>query len=614
MHGNDDDQTRPVTERAAGRQNSRTFSESVSSAPRGSSAAASGPISGGVRRGAEGLSDSPARVLPAASASPLRGEAALLAGGILDGRYRLVHKLGQGGMGAVYLVDDLLLRRRVALKTLRIAGGEGGEDLERFRKEAAITHAIHHPNVARTYDIGEEDGVHYMSMEWLDGETMMDRIRARGAFDGATTRALAIPLAHGLRAAHRAGIVHRDLKPANIMMVPDDRHVVVMDFGIAASVSETRGGLGGGPSQGDDISSPWEVTSAGRGTPAYMAPEQWDESHGDSRTDIYAFGVILYVALTGKGPFKANTTAELAMHHRETPAPDVRALAPKVDRDLALLIQRCMAKRPQDRPRDMSEVLDMLERGGRRRAWLSSVAMVAALTSVGTFGVDAAIYNVVSSAVLREMRPALSRLAMLVAHDLPRDDLAALRSAGDMREPAFTRVHRILATTKAANPEVKGLYVMRADRSPGHYRIVADAEPFDRDRDGDGEISDAERGAATGTAYDGSSYPSMQRTLDTGAPQTDAAFGQDAWGVSLSGYAPVDAIDGKATTFVGVDIGNAQLETLQRRLKLVLGTVAVLLMLASAVLTWPAAGGESLWQRMMRRRQRKTGAGVVAVA
>ncbi len=604
MQGNDDDQTRPVTERAAARQGSRTSSPSVAAASRHPPPRA---VSSGFFLNADGSSDANARVVPAGTASPLRGEAALLAGGILDGRYRLVHKLGQGGMGAVYLVDDLLLRRRVALKTLRIAGGEGGEDLERFRKEAAITHAIHHPNVARTYDIGEEDGVHYMSMEWLDGETMMDRIRARGAFDVAATRALAIPLAHGLRAAHRAGIVHRDLKPANIMMVPDDRHVVVMDFGIAASVSETRAGLGAAPGEGDDISSPWEVTSAGRGTPAYMAPEQWDESHGDARTDIYAFGVILYVALTGKGPFKAKTTAELATHHRETPPPDVRAVAPKVDRDLAMLIQRCMAKRPQDRPRDMSEVLDLLERGGRRRAWVSGVATVALLTAVGTFAVDAAIYSVVSTAVLREMRPALARLATLVARDLPRDDLASLRSADDMREPAFTRVHRILATTKAANPEVKGLYVMRADRAPGSYRIVADAEPFDRDRDGDGQISDAERGAATGTPYDGSNYPSMQRTLDTGLPQTDEAFGSDAWGVSLSGYAPVDAYDGHATTFVGVDIGNAQLETLQRRLKLVLGSVAVLLVVASGVLTWPLAGGESLWHRLVRRRERDPG-------
>lgn len=563
----EDDQTRPLTGRAA----------------------ASAPVA----------RSQPLPVTPATTAE------ALLARGVLDGRYRLVDKLGQGGMGSVFLVDDLLLRRRVALKTLRLDVASGDDELERFRKEAAITHAIHHPNVARTYDIGEEDGVHYMSMEWLDGETLMDRIRARGKLDPAEVRSLAVPLCLGLRAAHRAGIVHRDLKPANIMLVPDERQLVVMDFGIAASISETRSSIDMATQQrpSEGIDSPWEVTSAGRGTPAYMAPEQWDGVSGDARTDIYAFGVILYVALTAKAPFRGRTPQEISGHHRESPAPDVRAEVVDVDRDLAQLIQLCMAKRPEDRPADMDAVLDLLRRSERRRAWARNAAVNAVLTAVGTLGLGATLYGVVSHAVLAEMKPAMSRLAELVAHDLDPADLARLQRPEDMKTDAFARVHGTLAATREANPEIKGLYVMRATEQAGRYRFVADAEPYDHDDNGDGVIDDAERGAETGQSYDGSPYPAMVAALKTGRPQVDEDFAVDDWGVSLSGYAPIRSATGKRTMFVGVDVGNAQLQALRRRLALVLGIVATLLVLAAGWATFPLAGGGTLWHRLMRREE-----------
>ncbi|MEY3012311.1 MAG: hypothetical protein RIT45_1046 [Pseudomonadota bacterium] len=576
----EDDQTRPLTARAG-----------ATSRPAPSAAAA--PV----------VAAAPLPMTPATSAEEL------LARGVLDGRYRLVDKLGQGGMGSVFLVDDLLLRRRVALKTLRLDAATGVEDLERFRKEAAITHAINHSNVARTYDIGEEDGVHYMSMEWLDGETLMDRIRARGKLGPGEVRSLAVPLCLGLRAAHRAGIVHRDLKPANIMLVPDERQLVVMDFGIAGSISETRSSIDmatrarpAAPT--DTLDTPWDVTSAGRGTPAYMAPEQWDEESGDARTDIYAFGVILYVALTAKAPFRGRTPAEIASHHRETPPPDVRQEVPSVDRDLSMLIQRCMAKRPSDRPSDMDEVLDVLRRGERRRAWARAWLLTALITAALTFALDAAVFGVVSRAVLAEMKPGMARLAELVARDLDPADLDGLRGPDDMKGPAFERVHGRLARAKRDNRDIKGLYVMRKTDRPMQYRFVADAEPYDHDDDGDGTISDDERGAETGRSYDGSPYPAMQRVLETGKPQTDQDFAVDAWGISLSGYAPIAAPKGvQPTMFVGVDVGNAQLTALRTRLHVVLGAVAALIVLAAGLLTFPLDGGSTLWRRLIRRKE-----------
>ena len=590
--GDEDEQTRPVSPPTAPQGDAHA-------APSGRSSRG-GMVSGMSRAGGHASS-------PRVTAPLLRGEAALLAGGVLDGRYRLVRKLGQGGMGSVYLVDDLLLRRRVAMKTLRINGGshrlDQQEELERFRKEAATTHAINHQNVARTYDIGEEDGVHYMTMEWLDGDTMMDRLRAKGALSPAEVRALATPIAKGLRAAHRAGIVHRDLKPANIMLVGPERGAVLMDFGIAASVTEASQATGGSGGS-DDIGSPWEVTSAGRGTPAYMAPEQWDEHQGDARTDIYAFGVILYVALTGKGPFSGRTTAELANHHRQTRAPDVRAIVPTVDRDLAELIQRCLAKRTDQRPADMDEVLDVLHRRQRRMGWLRNVASTAALTVLATLVIDIALFAIVRDAVLAELRPSLMRLAQLVALDLPTDDLAVLRRADDAKTPAFLRVHTILSRAIAESPEIKALYVLRQDSAPSQYRFVADARPNDEDIDGDGVIDASERGVEVGVAYDGSAYPAMSRTLATGRPQSDDAFGEDDWGLSLSGYAPIVVGGNKPTMFVGVDVGSTVLETLRRRLRVVLGTTAGLLVLAAAALTRPLPGGATHWSRLMERGNR----------
>ncbi len=591
----EDDQTRPIADRGP-----VTGSQGVGALATGSPSTRAG--------GAKVLTPSSDSIAAGQPTSPsLRGEAALLAGGVLDGRYRLVRKLGQGGMGSVYLVDDLLLRRRVAMKTLRICSvsnqSEQQEELERFRKEAATTHSINHQNVARTYDIGEEDAVNYMTMEWLDGETLMDRLRAKGALSPDEVRALATPIANGLRAAHRAGIVHRDLKPANIMLVGGERWAVIMDFGIAASVTEASSSAAGAPG-GADIDSPWEVTSAGRGTPAYMAPELWDQHHGDARTDIYAFGVIVYVALTGKGPVSACTTAELANHHRETPAPDVRALLPAADRDLAVLIQRCLAKRPDQRPADMDVVLDALHRRQRRTAWLRDLASTAALTVLATLVIEIALFSMVRGAVLAELRPSLMRLGLLVARDLPPADLAALWRPEDAKTPAFQRVHTVLSRAIAESPEIKALYVLRQDDAPARYRFVADARPNDEDINGDGVIDADERGVETGTLYDGRNYPAMQRTLDSGRSQSDEAFGEDEWGLSLSGYAPVPDAGGKPTMFVGVDIGSAVLEALRRQLRVVLVATASLLVLAAAALTRPLPGGATHWGRLMRRGSR----------
>lgn len=512
------------------------------------------------------------------------------AGKPLSGRYVMVDKLGEGGMGTVYLVEDLLLRRRVALKTLFAEDAFEPADIERFRKEVALAHSINHPNVARTYDLGEEGGVHFLSMEHLRGETLMGRIRRGPVLTSKEVREVAVPLCRGLAAAHRSGVVHRDLKPANVMLVPDSRKAVIMDFGIARSMGETMGEevTLSRPRVGATV---WDVTSAGLGTPAYMAPEQWDSASGDQRTDIYALGVILFVCLTGQAPYAADTPTELGDRHRQSPVPDVHALATGVDRDLAALIRKCLAKRPEDRPQSVDELLELLERGERRRRFALQLSTVL-LSSAAVLGLLGwSVYAVAEQAVLQEMRPALSRLAELVAHDIDPADMDRVRTPADIDTAPFRRVHAIMERYHRENPEIRYFYTMRPGASRGLYHYVVDEQPRDRDLNGDGQIRNTatffEEGTPPGEFYDGRDMPAMAATVDTGRPHTDQDFARDGLEITLSGYAAVPIGEKPARYFVAVDVTNDQLSRLRLALTGLLGLAELGLCVAFSFLLAP---------------------------
>lgn len=519
------------------------------------------------------------------------------AGRPLSGRYQMIEKLGEGGMGTVYLCDDLLLRRRVALKTLWDADAFDKGDLERFRKEVALAHAINHPNIARTYDLGASGGVQFIAMEHLKGETLMARVRRGPPMTAKEVREFAVPLCYGLRAAHKVGVVHRDLKPANIMLVPDERKVVIMDFGIARSVGDAAMALDASTAERNSAAAdggahggqtPWDVTSAGLGTPAYMAPEQWDEASGDQRTDIYSLGVILYVCLTGQAPYTANTADELGDRHRSASIPDVTAIAKGVDRDLAKLIEHCLAKKPKDRPQSMDAVIDRLERASRGKKYTLQMAGVVFATALLLTIIGVALYTMVASALLHEMRPGLARLATLMARDIDVNDLDKVHAEKDIDTPAFAHVQKVLDTYHRDNPEIIALYTMRKVKDPAQYEIVVDIRPRDEDLNGDGKIEGEEQKAPPGEAYDGVPYPAMAKTLETGKAQTDDDFIRDKWEISLSGYAPVLRNGMKSEYFVGVDASNLQLQGLQARLRDVLGIAFVIVVSMLAVILLPS--------------------------
>ncbi len=509
----------------------------------------------------------------------------------LSGRYRQLSKLGEGGMGTVWLCDDLLLRRKVALKTLFADRHQiVDEDLERFRREVAIAHAVNHPNVARTYDLGEAASVHYLTMEFLEGQTLVSRLKSGGPMDAAEVRAFAVPLCRGLRAAHVAGVVHRDLKPANIMLVADSRRVVVMDFGIAAAIEDPEV-----PQQGLQPLSgaPWEVTSAGRGTPAYMAPEQWQGQRGDARTDIYALGVILYVCLTKKLPYKAASTEELATLHQTAAIPRVAEAVPAVDKDLAALIEQCLAKRPEDRPQSMDAVLDLLERGQRRRQLAIEVAAAAAALAAVLLVVGGGLWTLAHDAVVREMRPAQARLAELIALQLDARDLDQIQRPGDEKQAAYQRVHAVLQRYHRQSESIQSIYVMKPAARPGHYTSVVDLYPHDHDRDGDGQIAADERGSLPGDDYDGSEVPNMAAVAQADGPLADTDFVADKWGLSLSGFATVRQGGQRTAYFVGVDQNNAALARFKATLWLVLAVAWLASMSAVAVWRMRTAGRRS---------------------
>ena len=223
---------------------------------------------------------------------------------LFDGRYRIVRKLGSGGMADVYLAEDEELGRRVAIKILNDRHANDESFVERFRREAKNAAGLSHPNIVSIYDRGEAEGTYYIAMEYLDGRSLKELVVARGPLPIGDAIEFTRQVLGALRFAHRKGVVHRDIKPHNVMADADGR-LKVTDFGIA------RAGVS-------------QMTEAGSiiGTAQYLSPEQARGAGVDQRSDLYSVGILLYEMLTGTVPFTGDSPVEIAMRHlSDTPRP-----------------------------------------------------------------------------------------------------------------------------------------------------------------------------------------------------------------------------------------------------------------------------------------------------
>ena len=492
------------------------------------------------------------------------GRAVWTPGSVVGGRYRVLRGLGSGGMGSVVLADDLFLRRPVAIKTLRGPASEGSEAFERMRAEVAAAHAVNHPGVARTHDLGLEAGSVYLTMEVLDGESLSARVAREGPLPLDEARGIMVDVCLAVHAAHLAGVVHRDLKPGNIQLVPG-RGAVVMDFGLAAPVAS------------DSSSAAEQAPSGSSGTPAYMAPEQWKGEPQGPAADIYAIGAILFLVLTGHRPFEPKDPGALMYVHCFAPPPAVRSRRPDVPAALDRLVHDCLAKEPTERPASALEVALRLAKPQRWQRLLTALLAALALTAVLVAG--ATVWRNTSALVVREMRPAAKRLAMLIAKDLAVSDLDLVRGPEDMGTEAFRRVRAQLLGARAESPEVRYVYTMRKLQAPGKWAFVVDADPVDYDEDGDGAIDAGDVGAPPGMEYDASPIPAMMSFAEDPRPTSDPGFEEGPWGLLLSGYAPLRSRRGDLY-LVGVDLSNGPLLLLRNMLYaifLVLGLLAAVL-------------------------------------
>src|ERR1017187_5994491 len=283
----------------------------------------------------------PPGALQAASATPVlhicAGDGRFLPGTLLAGRYRIVALLGKGGMGEVYRATDLKLHQQVALKFLPESTASRPGALARFHNEARIARQLAHPNICRVYDIGESDGLHFISMEYVDGEDLQSLLRRIGRLPHDKAVEIERKLCFGVAAAHASGILHRDLKPANLMLYGQGR-VRITDFGLAAVADQLRR---------EDVRS---------GSPAYMAPEQLAGKAASAKSDIYALGLVLYEIFTGSRAFGAGTTRDLLPRAPSSVVTDIDAA---IDR----IILQCLDPDPGDRPHSAMAVAAALPGG-----------------------------------------------------------------------------------------------------------------------------------------------------------------------------------------------------------------------------------------------------------
>jgi hypothetical protein len=382
-------------------------------------------------------------------------------GTMLGGRYQIASAIGKGGMGEVYRADDLVLGQTVALKFLPETLVNDPDWLDRLRSEVRAARQVSHPNVCRVYDIVEAEGHTFVSMEFVAGEDLASLLRRIGRLAPDRAAEMARGLCAGLAAAHDKGILHRDLKPANVL-IDEQGRVRLADFGLAGGDPATEQGL--------------------VGTPAYMAPELFERKPATVQSDIYALGLVLYEMFTGRPAFTGATVRDFARQHRETTPTRLTTLVAEVDPLADRIIQRCLAKDPDERPASALAVAAALPGGDPLAAALAagetpSPAMVAASGGVGAVapGRAMALLAVLGAGLLAvvwlsERTQAVHYLPVTKSPAVLFDAAATLATTFGFTDPVRDSVSGFTNTDYVQ-------YLLTSDQSPGRWENLRPGQP-----------------------------------------------------------------------------------------------------------------------------------------
>jgi serine/threonine-protein kinase len=290
----------------------------------------------------------PAAPIPSSSAIPAPALASTDLSGKTLGEFHLLRRLGQGGMGQVYLAEQRSLKRQVAIKIMRSDVAVGATSFQRFRAEAEAIARITHANIVQVYAFGEQDGLHYMALEYVEGRNLHEYLIRKGPPEAPLALSIMRQVAAALQRAAELGIIHRDIKPENILLTRRGE-VKVADFGLSRC-------------HGDQPSPNLTQSGVAMGTPLYMSPEQIQGQPLDPRTDIYSFGVTCYQMLAGQPPFRGQTAYELAIHHVQTEPQPLQAVRPDLSAELCAVVHKMMAKDPAKRYQSGADLLKDLAR------------------------------------------------------------------------------------------------------------------------------------------------------------------------------------------------------------------------------------------------------------